>query len=70
MVIEVAPDLLAHAGTSATELMSMLEAWNFSGWELLEHRIIPVAPPWVYELIRDRKWVDVGSAVTVICSIR
>jgi FkbM family methyltransferase len=59
MVIEVAPDLLAHAGTSATELISLLAAWGFTGWELLEHRIIPVSPPWVYDLIRDRKWVDV-----------
>ena len=59
MVIEVAPDLLAHAGTSATELLSLLGAWGFTGWELLEHRIIPVSPPWVYDLIRDRKWVDV-----------
>jgi FkbM family methyltransferase len=59
VVIEVAPDLLAHAGTSATELMSLLAAWGFTGWELLEHRIIPVSPPWVYDLIRDQRWVDV-----------
>jgi len=59
IVLEVAPDLLAHAGTSATELMSLLGAWGFTGWELLEHRIIPVALPWVYDLIGDRKWVDV-----------
>ena len=59
IVLEVAPDLLAHAGTSATELMSLLGAWGFTGWELLEHRIIPVAPPWVYDLIRDQNWVDV-----------
>lgn len=59
MAIEVAPDLLACADTSATELMSLLGAWGFTGWELLEHRIMPVASPWVYDLIRDRKWVDV-----------
>jgi FkbM family methyltransferase len=59
MVIEVAPDLLAHAKTSAKELMSLLESWGFTGWELLEHRIIPISPPWVYDLIRDRKWVEV-----------
>jgi FkbM family methyltransferase len=59
VVLEVAPDLLGHSGTTATELMSLLEAWGFAGWELLEHRIIPVGPPWVYDLIRDRKWVDV-----------
>lgn len=59
MAIEVAPDLLAHAGTSATELMDLLLAWGFTGWELLEHRIIPVSPPWVYDLIHDRRWVDV-----------
>lgn len=59
MVIEVAPDLLANAGTSATELMSLLKAWGFTGWELLEHRIIPISPPWIYDLIHDQKWVDV-----------
>jgi FkbM family methyltransferase len=59
LVIEVQPDLLASAGTSATELMSLLGAWGFTGWELLEHRIIPVSPPWVYDLIRDQQWVDV-----------
>ena len=59
IVIEVAPDLLARAGTTATELLSSLQAGGFTGWELLEHRIIPVASPWVYELIRDRQWVDV-----------
>ena len=59
MVIEVAPDLLEAADTSATELMSLLRAWGFTGWELLEHRIIPISPPWVYDLIRDRQWVDV-----------
>ena len=59
IVIEVEPDLLAHAGTSATELMSLLAAWGFTGWELLEHRIVPVSPPWVYDLIRDCDWVNV-----------
>jgi FkbM family methyltransferase len=59
IAIEVAPDLLAYSGTSATELMSVLEAGGFTGWELLEHRIVPVSPPWVYDLIRDQNWVDV-----------
>jgi FkbM family methyltransferase len=59
MVIEVAPDLLANAGTSARELMNLLEVWGFKGWELLEHRIIPISPPWSYDLIRDQQWVDV-----------
>ena len=59
MVIEVAPDLLEAMDTSATELLSLLRAWGFTGWELLEHRIIPISPPWVYDLIRDRQWVDV-----------
>jgi FkbM family methyltransferase len=59
MVIEVSPDLLAHDRSSANELMSLLKKWGFGGWELLEHRIIPVSAPWVYDLIRNRSWVNV-----------
>lgn len=58
MVIEVSPGLLGEAGTSATELMGRLSEWGFTGWELLEHRIIPVAQPWVYDLISELSWVD------------
>jgi FkbM family methyltransferase len=59
MVVEVQPDLLANAGTSAADLMQLMKDWDFTGWELLEHRIIPVSAPWVYDLIRNRSWVNV-----------
>jgi FkbM family methyltransferase len=59
LAVEVDPDRLVHAGTSAAELMGMLDGWGFTGWELQEHRITPVARPWAYDLISDMKWVDV-----------
>jgi FkbM family methyltransferase len=58
MVIEVDPDRLVSAGTSGAELVARLYEQGFAGWELHEHRIIPAAEPWVYDLITGAKWVD------------
>ncbi len=58
MMIEIAPDLLSNAGTSATEVMSYLYDLGFTGWELEAHRIVPLSEAWVYDLIRDKMWVD------------
>jgi FkbM family methyltransferase len=58
MMIEIAPDLLSNAGTSATEVMSYLYDLGFTGWELEAHRIVPLSEAWVYDLIRDQMWVD------------
>ena len=58
MMIEIAPDLLLNAGTSATEVMGYLYRLGFTGWELETHRIVPLSEAWVYELIRDKMWVD------------
>lgn len=59
MMIEIAPDLLSNAGTSATEVMGHLYEMGFTGWELEAHRIVPLSEAWVYDLIRDKMWVDV-----------
>lgn len=58
MLLEVFPEALQAAGSSATELMSHLEALGFTGWELHRDRVLPISEPWVYELIRDGKDVN------------
>ena len=59
IIVEVFPDGLQAAGSSATELMESIREFGLHGWELHEDRILPVTEPWVYDLIRNGQYVDV-----------
>jgi FkbM family methyltransferase len=59
VLLEVYPDALREAGTSASGLMQLLRDLGLTGWELHAHRLIPMAEPWVYELISAGKDVNV-----------
>lgn len=54
VLIEVYPSALTTAGCSAIELMERLRVAGLDGWEIHDNRVLPVAEPWVYELIRAR----------------
>ena len=59
IVIEVQPDLLARSGRSGSQLIEMLLTWQFEGWELHESRVLPLAEPWVYDLLFEETHVNV-----------
>lgn len=52
LAVEVFPDGLRGAGASPEALVRALEDLGFAGWELTAHRILPLARPWVYDLMR------------------
>ena len=58
LALEVFPQALRAAGSSAQEVMERLRDIGMVGWEFLP-RLQPVQPPWIYELIRDGDQVDV-----------
>ena len=58
LALEVFPQALRAAGSSAQEVMERLHDLGMVGWEFLP-RLQPVQPPWIYELIRDGDQVDV-----------
>ena len=58
LALEVFPQALRDAGSSAREVMERLQDLGMVGWEFLP-RFQPVQPPWIYELIRDGDQVDV-----------
>ena len=58
LALEVFPQALRAAGSSAQEVMERLRDLGMVGWEFLP-RLQPVQPPWIYELIRDGDQVDV-----------
>jgi FkbM family methyltransferase len=51
MVVEVFPAGLRGAGASPRELIEMLAALGFDGWEFTRHRLQPIAAPWTYDLM-------------------
>jgi FkbM family methyltransferase len=53
LLMEVFPDGLAAAGDSAGGVVGRLRDLGFGGWEVLPHRLLPLAEPWAYDLIRD-----------------
>jgi FkbM family methyltransferase len=59
LMVEVSPDILPQAGSSAAELVGFLYEQGFEGWELQDYRIFPSLAPWTYELIREQRWADV-----------
>jgi FkbM family methyltransferase len=59
LILEIFPEGLQATGKSATQLMQMVRDFGFIGWEFHDHRVLPVSDPWVYDLIRDGRHVDV-----------
>jgi FkbM family methyltransferase len=58
LALEVFPQALRAAGSSARGLMEWLREAGMGGWEFLP-RLQPIQPPWVYDLIPGRDRVDV-----------
>src|SRR5207302_3253625 len=58
LIVEVFPDGLRAAGSSAFELVSCLQDWGFDGWEFHDFRLIPCQEPHVYDWIRGGKYQD------------
>lgn len=58
LLVEVSPKHLRAAGTSATTLVKFLLDGGFRGWDVHLNRLIPVASPESYELMRGSYWAD------------
>ena len=58
LLIEVFPEALRAAGSSGTALVARLAELGLTGWEFHEHRLLPVAPAWSYDLLQDGKDVN------------
>jgi FkbM family methyltransferase len=52
LLLEVFPEALQQAGSSASKLVQTLVDLGFDGWELHQRRLIPLGQPWVY----DQMW--------------
>jgi FkbM family methyltransferase len=74
LFLEVFPDGLRDAGSSAAELLGLLAELGLGGWELGWRRVCPLGEPWEYELIREGGEIDIlvsqnGAAVErVLCA--
>ena len=60
LIVEIFPEGLAEAGSSASQLVGRLRDLGFDGWEFNDFRLIPMQEPWTYDLIRGGKYVDVA----------
>ena len=58
VMIEVFPEALRAAGSSGAALVTRLAELGLTGWEFHEHRLLPVAPAWSYDLLEDGKDVN------------
>ena len=58
LLIEVFPEALRAAGSSGAALVTRLAELGLTGWEFHEHRLLPVAPAWSYDLLEDGKDVN------------
>ena len=58
LIVEIFPEGLAEAGSSASQLVERLRDLGFDGWEFHDFRLIPIQEPWTYDLIRGGKYVD------------
>lgn len=58
LFIEVFPEGLEAAGSSASELVELLRELDFDGWEFHDFRLIPCQQPHIYDLIRGGKYQD------------
>lgn len=52
LLLEVFPEALHQAGSSASKLVQTLVELGFGGWEIHQRRLIPLGEPWVY----DQMW--------------
>jgi FkbM family methyltransferase len=59
LAVEVYPAGLRAAGSSGVELMRQIRGLGFDGWELHEDRVLPLADPEVYGLLRGEAYTDV-----------
>jgi FkbM family methyltransferase len=50
LMVEVFPEALRAAGSSGAALVTRLGELGLTGWEFHEHRLLPVAPAWAYDL--------------------
>ncbi len=60
LILEVFPEGLTAAGSSAAELVSAVRDLGFDGWELHDSRLVPMLEPWAYDLIRGGKYEDLA----------
>ncbi len=51
ILMELAPQLLQDAGSSAAELLGLCQSVGLTGWEIDSYRIAPISPDWIYERI-------------------
>ena len=58
LMVEVFPEALRAAGSSGTALVARLAELGLTGWEFHEHRLLPIAPAWAYDLLEDGKDVN------------
>ncbi|WPB75647.1 FkbM family methyltransferase [Archangium violaceum] len=49
LLVEVFPEALLQAGSSASKLVQALVDMGFDGWEIHQRRLIPLGKPWVYD---------------------
>jgi FkbM family methyltransferase len=52
LLLEVFPEALQEAGSSASGLVRELVELGFGGWEFQQRRLLPLGEPWVY----DQMW--------------
>ncbi len=52
LLLEVFPEALREAGSSASRLVRALVELGFDGWEFHHRRLLPLGQPWVY----DQMW--------------
>jgi FkbM family methyltransferase len=52
LLLEVFPEALQQAGSSASKLVQTLVDLGFDGWEIHQRRLIPLGQPWIY----DQMW--------------
>ena len=58
LFIEIFPEGLHAAGSSAAELVGELRDLGLDGWEFHDFRLIPCQAPHIYDLIRGGKYAD------------
>lgn len=62
LIVKVFPEALRAVGSSAVDLMQLILELGATGWELHEGRIIPMAHPGTYGLIRDGSFIYLVAA--------
>jgi FkbM family methyltransferase len=60
VLVEVGPELLRSAGSSATEFVTFLRDLEMEAWEVSPIRVTPMAEPWTYEYFHGDRQVDIA----------